>query len=294
MEQKLIMTKGLPGSGKSTFANQEIINNPGKYKRINRDDLRRMIDVGTFSGDSERHIIALEDYLIKYFLKNKFTVITDDTNLNPKNEVHFRKIALEFNVKFEIKDFTDIPIEECIKRDMYRTDKHVGEKVIQEMYDKYLKKNSDDDKLKQDNTLQKAIIVDIDGTVAKNVSRNFYDWDRVDEDDVHKDIIDLVMMFFKQNYYLIFVSGRDSICFEKTKNWINEKVVDNMTYKNAWNLLMRKENDNRPDEIVKKEIFFNNIYNKYYIEYVIDDRDKVVKMWRKLGLRTLQVCEGTF
>ena len=71
MEQKLIMTKGLPGAGKSTFANQEIINNPGKYKRINRDDLRRMIDVGTFSGDAERHIIEIRDYLIKYFLRNK-------------------------------------------------------------------------------------------------------------------------------------------------------------------------------------------------------------------------------
>lgn len=36
---KVIMTKGLPASGKSTWAKQLIEENPNVYKRINKDDL---------------------------------------------------------------------------------------------------------------------------------------------------------------------------------------------------------------------------------------------------------------
>jgi adenylate cyclase class IV len=57
---------------------------------------------------------------------------------------------------------------------------------------------------------------------------------------------------------------------------------------------MRKTGDNRPDNIVKKEIFDSNIKNNYYIEFVLDDRNKVVKMWRELGLTCLQVADGNF
>ena len=43
------LTKGLPGSGKSTWAKQIIDENPSFFKRINKDDLRAMLDNGKFS-----------------------------------------------------------------------------------------------------------------------------------------------------------------------------------------------------------------------------------------------------
>ena len=52
--------------------------------------------------------------------------------------------------------------------------------------------------------------------------------------------------------------------------------------------------DFRPDEEIKKEIYFNKIINNYNILFVLDDRAKVVKMWRELKLTCLQVDDGDF
>jgi len=43
-----------------------------------------------------------------------------------------------------------------------------------------------------------------------------------------------------------------------------------------------------------KEIFDNHIAPKYNISYVLDDRDRVVDMWRSLGLTCFQVDWGNF
>jgi hypothetical protein len=56
---------------------------------------------------------------------------------------------------------------------------------------------------------------------------------------------------------------------------------------------MREDKDNRSDAIIKQEIFENN-FNKEDILCVIDDRQRVVDMWRSLGLVCLQVDHGNF
>ncbi|KKL23847.1 hypothetical protein LCGC14_2421320, partial [marine sediment metagenome] len=53
MKQVTIL-KGLPASGKTTWAIGQIIKNPGKCKRINKDDLREMFDCGQWSRDNEK------------------------------------------------------------------------------------------------------------------------------------------------------------------------------------------------------------------------------------------------
>lgn len=57
---------------------------------------------------------------------------------------------------------------------------------------------------------------------------------------------------------------------------------------------MRPEGDIRKDSIVKREIFENYIRDYYNIQFVLDDRNQVVEMWRSLGLKCLQVQEGDF
>ena len=60
-------------------------------------------------------------------------------------------------------------------------------------------------------------------------------------------------------------------------------------------LLMRKDGDNRPDQIVKRELYERHVQGLYEIEGVLDDRDRVVAMWRNdLGLTCLQVAPGAF
>lgn len=52
---------------------------------------------------------------------------------------------------------------------------------------------------------------------------------------------------------------------------------------------MRQNNDFRSDEIIKKEIYDNNIKNNFDIFFILDDRTKVVNIWRSFGLICLQV-----
>ncbi|MCK9429818.1 MAG: hypothetical protein M0R17_07415 [Candidatus Omnitrophica bacterium] len=147
--------------------------------------------------------------------------------------------------------------------------------------------------LKQDNTLASAIIVDIDGTTALMTNRNPYDEsDMLLTDAPNLPVIELVTQLSYTNDFIIFVTGRSEKGRIPTEKWLennfDEKVIDKSF------LIMRKLNDRRPDEIIKKEIYNNQIKDKFYITTVIDDRNKVVKMWRDLGLLCLQVYDGDF
>jgi hypothetical protein len=57
---------------------------------------------------------------------------------------------------------------------------------------------------------------------------------------------------------------------------------------------MRGNDDNRCDSIVKEEIYNEYIKDKYNVLAVFDDRDRVVDMWRRIGLPTYQVYYGSF
>ena len=58
-------------------------------------------------------------------------------------------------------------------------------------------------------------------------------------------------------------------------------------------LFMRMAGDKRPDYVVKKDIL-DNFIKISDVWFVLDDRKSVVDMWRKAGLRCLQVQEGDF
>lgn len=136
-------------------------------------------------------------------------------------------------------------------------------------------------------------IVDIDGTVAAHPNRGHHDYAKVGEDlPIHK-IISLVNTLDMDVDYTMFVSGRPYSCHEDTEQWLRTHV---RAFDPAYGsrLFMRATGDYRKDDIVKQEIYFREIHNIYTVNYVIDDRNRVVKMWRELGLTVLQVADGDF
>ena len=274
------LTKGLPGSGKSTWAKQIIDENPSFFKRINKDDLRAMLDNGKFSSSNEKFILKVRDSLILMALEDGKHVIIDDTNLHPKHVERIKEL-INGKARLVIKDFTDVPLDVCIERDLKRTNS-VGEKVIRSMYNKFLKI---DEVYNEDLSLPKAIIVDIDGTLAKMNNRGPYEWDKVKQDYINT-IVKKIVNSYDGN--VIVVSGRDGICRNDTIEWLNDNEI-------KYNeLYMRAEGNTEKDSIIKKRIFEENIRGKYFIEYVLDDRNQVVEMWRSLGLTCLQVADGDF
>lgn len=127
------MLKGLPASGKTTFA-RELVVSQG-FKRVNRDDLRAMVDDGIYSQENESLIVNMQNALIGQALADNKNVVVDNTNLNPANERQLRRLAENWGVKFEVKEF-DTDLKTCIERDAKRP-QPVGEKVIMDMYNKY-------------------------------------------------------------------------------------------------------------------------------------------------------------
>ncbi len=277
---KVILTKGLPASGKSTWAKEMIANNHNAYKRISKDDLRAMLDNGHWSGASEKLILKIRDSLILSCIENGKHVIIDDTNLDPKHEIRITELVKGI-AEVEIKDFTGVLLDDCIERDLKRSNP-VGEKVIRRMYNQFLRQTLDYD---ESNLLPRAIIVDIDGTLANMNGRSPFEWSKVKEDTCNETIKSIVNSY--SNDVIIF-SGRDGICYDDTKQWL----IDNGIKFNA--LHMRMQGNNEKDSVIKRRMFDNHVRGKYYIEYVLDDRNQVVEMWRSVGLICLQVADGDF
>lgn len=283
--------KGLPASGKTTWALAEIKKSNGMTKRINKDELRMMIDGGKYSKANEKLVLTIRDRMIAEYLLDGKSVIVDDTNLDPKHEARIREIAKDFpNTTVEIKTFYDVSVERCIVRDAVRA-KPVGEHVIRKMYERYLKRSNQEITQTfaavQNGFLPKAIICDLDGTLCHLNGRNPYNASLCINDLPNKPVLEIVKRF-SGTHTIIFVSGREDTYSSQTQAWLRQH------YKLPAILIMRKAKDNRKDSIVKAEIYNDHIRNKFFVEFVLDDRDQVVELWRQNGLTCLQVAPGSF
>ena len=156
----IVIVFGLPGSGKSTYA-QSLIEKPGhKYKRINKDILRLMLDNDQWSPHNEWILNQMVEKMIYHYLRNGFHVISDNMNLSSDHIKAAVKIVnklqkeadaecaeeqakfthgnvtldtLALCPKYQIKvvDF-NTDIELCIERDSKRP-KPVGADVIRKI-----------------------------------------------------------------------------------------------------------------------------------------------------------------
>jgi len=277
--KKVILTKGLPASGKTTWAKKLINKHPNMYKRVNKDDLREMLDNSKWSKSSEKFILKIRDNIILKALDFGKHVIVDDTNLHPKHEINIKELV-KGKAVVEIKDFTDVPLQICIERDLKR-EKSVGKKVIKNMYNSFLKKDVKPPKYNPE--LPDIVICDLDGTLALHNGRNPYDASTCDQDLLNAPVADII-----NHEKFILVSGREDKYRKQTLKFLTKY---NIRYSK---LLMRKTGDFRNDAIVKKEIYEKYIKDKYNVKFVLDDRNRVVEMWRSLGLTCLQVADGDF
>ncbi len=86
-------------------------------------------------------------------------------------------------------------------------------------------------------------------------------------------------------YELWIFSGRSDIVRAQTERWIATHVGP------YHRLRMRREGDHTADEVLKRSWV---LPVRDRVLCVFDDRNKVVAMWRSLGIPCFQVAEGDF
>lgn len=137
--QVIIFCKGLPGSGKTTWA-KEVCKLNSDFIRINKDDIREILGNPTYSYEVEEKVLEIERLIGNTILSLGKSLIVDDTNFSKKHWDYWSQIAQKNSIIINELNF-DVNYEECIRRDAKR-EKSVGRDVILSMYEKYVKNNN--------------------------------------------------------------------------------------------------------------------------------------------------------
>jgi hypothetical protein len=273
---------------------------------VERDELRLQLTGKYWTGDQEveEEVTRLQEALVRGYLASRFVVIISDTHLPDRSVKKWLKLGHELDVPVEVKDFRDVSLEDCIIQNSYRafSDKYVDPKVIEEKYNRFIKgrdltkvvtytpstKAEIKPYVQPDGTkhFQRAVIFDIDGTLAIMGDRSPYDGAKVYLDSLNRDVHHALTSMWDLGAQIIIVSGRDEEYREVTEKWLAGNGVE-YDY-----LYMRptEPGPKREDSIIKYELFNQHIRPKNYrILGVYDDRHRVLRMWRALGLTTFHV-----
>ncbi|MFE5715546.1 AAA family ATPase [Streptomyces sp. NPDC056501] len=301
-----VMT-GLPASGKTTAARALQAAAEGRVRRVNLDDLRTMLDVPApergRSHTHERTVLDIQDAAVRAAVDDGFDVVVDNTHLTPHIPKRLKAAVVGRPVTFVVHDFTDVPVDECVRRDAAR-ERPVGEEIIRILADKHAKATRGGWRLTAewlgggpgagtpyvpDPSLPSAVMCDIDGTLALRGDRGPYDFSRCDLDLLNVSVRDALRAFrHAESDRIVLLSGRSEDHREITEEWLARHDVP---YDELW---MRASGDGRGDDVVKAELFDAHMRHRYAVRVSLDDRDRVVALWRRMGLPTWQVNYGNF
>lgn len=289
---KIIVFIGLPASGKSTEARIRLAD--GNVMRVNRDEIRSML-FSRWKGKKEQVVTDIEESAIASATALGFDVIIDDTNLHPGTRARWNALAKKLGVVLVEESF-NTSLQECIDRDFMRSGKaRVGRAVIERMALRYgLMPHINDPN-------KKAVIFDVDGTLADSSPRVHYVTPKEGEKKNHKaflsevgndlprqTVVDWANACYEAGYIVLIVSGRAlSIAGNATEAWLHRNGVK------FHHLYMRPAEDFRDDTLVKEDILNSLLtwLDKSQILFAVDDRKRICDMWRAHGIKVYNVSE---
>ncbi len=145
--------------------------------------------------------------------------------------------------------------------------------------------------------MSKIVICDLDGTLSDTKHRERFvrqkprDYDSffaaAGDDEPILPVIEVVNALAAAGYEIHIVTGRRDDTRDVTERWLERHGV---TYQR---LLMRDFHDHTPDDVLKRD-WFERDYDRSQVLCVLEDRNRVVQMWRELGVTCLHVADGDF
>ena len=298
MNKKLILTRGIQGSGKTTWARQWVEEDPENRVRINNDDIRNML--GKYWVTSRENLVSsIKKNMAEEAINRGYDIVVDNMNLNPKEILFWKDMVKMANMdpdgyqyEIEFKDFF-IPLEECIRRDAARPNP-IGEKVIRETWKRYkhfiqtTEVEKYVDNLRKYTGKPKCIVIDMDSTMCFNTTKRPWFGDGAAEgmiDDVPNTGMCDMIRKLQEDFVIVVATGRDTTQEAVTKEWLAKQGI------NADEFYFRTNKDYRKGVVVKKEQI-EAILEKYDIVAIFDDCEPIVDMYREMGLTVLQPNKG--
>lgn len=322
VQQELVLTRGISGSGKSTKAKAWVAEDPTTRRRVNRDNLRMAVygsyvleaddvDGGLNVAQKEKFMSEVQLNAVRNFLRAGFSVIIDDTNLMGRVIREWYSIANEFNAKFTIMN-VEVTLVEALANNAKRVSlggRDVPAHVIERQFTKHTcnasgklnkvpplvtagQQKVSSSKYVADETKPKAWIFDVDGTLTVAGGRNIYDETLVLNDAPNWPVVNLAKTLIESGAQVIVTSARSEFCRTDTERWLRE--VAGIDHSALFLRTVEEQKEKIKDNVVKLRLFDTYIRNDYNIQGVFDDRDAVVALWRDLGLFCAQVNYGNF
>lgn len=143
---------------------------------------------------------------------------------------------------------------------------------------------------------EEIVIFDIDGTLADvseriiHVKKKPKNWNAffqgMSQDIAIHSMVRLCNILYASGIKILLCSGRNEVHRSQTVQWLAQQGV------NYHELILRHDGDMRSDTVVKREMLAGIDRSK--ILFVVEDRSRVVEMWRSEGLVCLQCAPGEF
>jgi len=146
-----------------------------------------------------------------------------------------------------------------------------------------------------------------DGKVTDKINWNeFFNPGNIAFDEPNEPVIELAQMLKDKGYKIFIFSGRNDRMYERTVEWLewNDVPYDLLVMRpdkfqgKTWPVAegnpATPDMRYMPDEKLKKAMLDEFVEDIKDVYLVVDDRQKVIDMWRSLGLNTWQVAEGNF
>lgn len=296
IKPKLTILVGPPCSGKTTYS-----------KELQKDD--NAAGIFRISQDEQGKGQYFHNFITG--VQDKLDIVVDRMNFDKKQREKFLKPAKEAGYETEIIVLHE-PKKVCIERGLKRLTSEHHETIKDEKdlhkavnfffshYERPTDDEADTVTFKYPELTMKldAIICDIDGTMA-NIDHRLHhvrgegkpNWKAFFENmdkDTPNNWCKSIITELRKNHIIIMCSGRPDNHREVTTNWLKDH---NIIYDE---LLMRPRDDHRDDSLIKEVILDFEILTRYDVAFTIDDRARVVNMWRKRGITCLACADGNF
>lgn len=293
---KTIYCKGLPNSGKTTWA-KEFIHNQNAVKErwvnSNRKELARyfFFEDKNLLPWQESFLWQVESYLT--IIKRNYDVSTINTENNltldkSKNpniiindqflQTHPEVLYSRNDMRSDMDKVTRDQLESSFKETLERPD-HV---------DWFFNKNETTQYRPYDKG-HPSVIFDLDGTLVKLTShRGPFDEKKALSDKIHNQVFETLKAHDEAGHGIFIVTGREESSREVTEKWLKKNKVP------YWDLFMKPTGSKKSDGETKLDILFKQINKDYAIIAVYEDRTPVVRAWRSVGLTCYQVAQHDY